>query len=262
MNGSMWCSQSDCTGTERASTSSSYPSSLGKVVMRERRAGRASRRRRGPSGPASRARPSLSVSTPSAARNAAAATSAAARSTARGSGTARSGVATASCSSRPATRSVRCGRVASVEAAGETGQRQRGDEQPEVAQRHVVEAGDQQQVEDDAGQPGDDDVRAQIRRGRRRAARPRSRPRPPSASPGGRCPGMMSLNGEARYCDQLVSTSKNLSTPKAIGAMVNARPQQREGLEGRVAQSRAGARQRLARRVVMGFLRRWMDGTV
>ena len=56
-------------------------------------------------------------------------------------------------------------------AGGEPRQRERADQQAEVAQRHVVVVAQRQQVDDDAGQPGGDEV------GRRTAGRRRPRGR-------------------------------------------------------------------------------------
>jgi hypothetical protein len=48
-----------------------------------------------------------------------------------------------------------------VERSREPDQGDGGDEQPEVAQGDVVEAGDEQQVDDDRGQPRGDEVAAE-----------------------------------------------------------------------------------------------------
>ena len=72
-------------------------------------------------------------------------------------------------------RRLRHGRGGAVERGGEPGQGQRGEQEPEVAQGDVVEVGLQEQVDDDPGEPGGDEVAAELRAGRRRRARRRSR---------------------------------------------------------------------------------------
>ena len=72
MNGSRWCSHSDCTGIALTTTSSSYFSSLGKVVRLNWRGVSISAYARAIRAGLSR-RPGLSVETPSASRKSCAA---------------------------------------------------------------------------------------------------------------------------------------------------------------------------------------------
>ena len=54
-------------------------------------------------------------------------------------------------------------RTSAVERGGEAGQARRADQEPEVAQGDVVEVRLEQQVGDDPGQPGGDEVAAELR---------------------------------------------------------------------------------------------------
>ena len=104
---------------------------------------------------------------------------------------------------------------------GQPGEGQRREQEPEVAQGDVVVVGLQQQVDDDAGQPGGDQVAAEP--GRTATTRPATISMTPTASIAWwALPGMRSLiSGGEVDARQSTSQSRNLSSPNRIGATVN-----------------------------------------